>query len=355
MNSPRLLFLGHTFTTHHASEEIVPLVFEKPLWTLCKSKSDPIILHYPSCCTNLQAEPEIVLQVSNMKKVVAYGIGLDMTRRDFQTFEKHRSGPWAMAKIFDKASIVSKLTPVSGTTEMENIISNLQLTVTKPNGKQVYADIDSAGLKYTLKQLLQYVKSVSGQCKDCLIWMGGSLGITKLNVGDKMSVQLIDTKTRTKSLVSIIISKGMKNETTTCKYLSSRNAIRPEHLALSYKDENELNDIVKFLKSIGFEDVKVPNKQWIKDGVVWLTRPDHPGEIEINLIPSEFHRSKSWTTPEQNTHLALSVPDAQKSRDTAKRLGFKVDEKTYLRRDNVRQVYITLPNGFFMELNQPMP
>ena len=354
MSSLRLLFLGHTFTTHHASEEIVPLVFEKPLWTLCRYKNGSISLPYPSCCTNLQAEPEIVLRIKNMSEVIAYGIGLDMTRRDFQTFEKHRVGPWGMAKIFDKASIVSKLTSVGGTDEMEKILSSLQLTVAKPDGTSVYADIDSAGLKYTLKQLLQYVESVAGQSKDCLIWMGGSLGITKLNIGDRMSVQLVNTENRLKSLVSIVVTKGRKPKTSECEYLSSRNAIRPEHLALAYNSKDELHGIVRFLKSIGFEDVVVPNKQWIKDGVVWLTRPDHPGEIEINLIPAKFHRSESWVTPEQNTHLALSVSDAQKSRDVAKKLGFHVDERTYIRKDNVRQVYIKLPNGFFMELNQPL-
>ena len=354
MSSLRLLFLGHTFTTHHASEEIVPLVFEKPLWTLCRYRSSTISLPYPSCCTNLQAEPEIVLQIKNMSEVVAYGIGLDMTRRDYQTFEKHRTGPWGMAKIFDKAAIVSKMTSVNGTNEMERILSNLQLVVVKPDGSSVHADIDSAGLKYTLKQLLEYVKSVAGPSKDCLIWMGGSLVITRLNVGDKMTVQLFNTKDRKKSSVSIRVSEGKGNDQSKCKYLSSRNAIRPEHLALAYNDKKELRDIVKFLKSIGFEDVVVPNKQWIKDGVVWLTRPDYPGEIEINLIPGDFHRSESWMTPKQNTHLALSVSDAQKSRSIAKKLGFHVDEKTYLRNDNIRQVYVRLPNGFFMELNQPL-
>ncbi len=76
---------------------------------------------YPPETHDFQHEVELVIALGEggrnlapedaRRAVLAYGVGLDLTRRDLQTELKRRGHPWELAKSFTASAVVSGLVP----------------------------------------------------------------------------------------------------------------------------------------------------------------------------------------------------------------------------------------------------
>jgi fumarylpyruvate hydrolase len=76
-------------------------------------------VHYPSLTQDYQHEIELVVAIGKAGKdiaveraldhVYAYGVGLDMTRRDLQIASREKGRPWEVGKAFDESAPIAPL------------------------------------------------------------------------------------------------------------------------------------------------------------------------------------------------------------------------------------------------------
>ncbi len=110
----RIYCVGRNYLAHvremneGADERDPPFFFQKPRDSIVH---DGGIVPYPSLTSSLHHEVELVVAIGKggsripqaraLDHVLAYGVGLDMTRRDLQTIAKDKGWPWEMGKAFD--------------------------------------------------------------------------------------------------------------------------------------------------------------------------------------------------------------------------------------------------------------
>ena len=103
-----------------------PFFFQKPTDAVQLVPEGVTIDHpYPSMTKNYHYEVELVAAIGRRGKnipvaqaldyVVAYAVGLDMTRRDLQRGMGDQKKPWEVGKSFDNSAVVSHLHPVAKT------------------------------------------------------------------------------------------------------------------------------------------------------------------------------------------------------------------------------------------------
>jgi len=88
-----------------------PIFFTKAAETIVESGQD---IPFPPNTSNLHYEVELVVAIGPDLSVFAYGVGIDLTRRDLQSAAKKKGGPWARAKNFHQSAPCSVLTPAQG-------------------------------------------------------------------------------------------------------------------------------------------------------------------------------------------------------------------------------------------------
>ena len=103
-----------------------PFFFQKPTDAIQLVPPGVTIDHpYPSMTKNYHYEVELVAAIGRRGKdipaaqaldyVVAYAIGLDMTRRDLQRGMGDQKKPWEVGKSFDNSAVISHLHPAGKT------------------------------------------------------------------------------------------------------------------------------------------------------------------------------------------------------------------------------------------------
>ena len=125
----RVYCVGRNYAAHaremgHDPNREPPFFFQKPADALQVIAADKTVDHpYPPMTQNYHFEIEMVVALSKggrdiplekaLDCVFAYGVGLDMTRRDLQDEAKTLKRPWEPGKASDLSGPVGLLTPVS--------------------------------------------------------------------------------------------------------------------------------------------------------------------------------------------------------------------------------------------------
>ena len=117
----RIYCIGRNYADHAAEmgatiDRAQPLFFMKPADAIVINDGD---VPYPSATQELHHEIEMVVALSRggrdiavasaLDHIYAYGVGLDLTRRDLQAIAKKKGTPWDTAKGFDHSAPVSAL------------------------------------------------------------------------------------------------------------------------------------------------------------------------------------------------------------------------------------------------------
>ena len=126
----RIFCVGRNYADHaremgaiaQANGEEPPFFFMKPADALVTGR-DELTIRYPSLTANLHHEVEMVVALGGgganvtvdeaLGLVFAYGVGLDLTRRDLQATAKAKGHPWDMGKGFDDSAVLGELHLVS--------------------------------------------------------------------------------------------------------------------------------------------------------------------------------------------------------------------------------------------------
>ncbi|MEO8367219.1 MAG: fumarylacetoacetate hydrolase family protein [Pseudoxanthomonas sp.] len=147
-----------THDLHHEVELVVALGQDAPAGVLASEDSEPLIF--------------------------AYGVGLDLTRRDLQAAAKAKGLPWDIGKGFDHSAPISELVPAAQVAGLASRSLTLQVNgETRQHGSLQDLIWDVADILHELSKLFAL------KAGD-LVFMGTPAGVGPLLPGDAFSASL---------------------------------------------------------------------------------------------------------------------------------------------------------------------
>ncbi len=192
----RVYCVGRNYAAH--AREMGTDPDREPPFFFCKPANAVVpVVHgeratiaYPSQTNNYHYEIELVVAIGKAGRAIpvedaldyvwAYGVGLDMTRRDLQSQMKEHGRPWEIGKAFDQSAPVSTLYPVSQTGHLTKAAIWLEV-----NGQQKqHSNIDqmSWSVAETISQLSRYFELKPGD----IIMTGTPEGVGAVLPGDEI-------------------------------------------------------------------------------------------------------------------------------------------------------------------------
>jgi 2-keto-4-pentenoate hydratase/2-oxohepta-3-ene-1,7-dioic acid hydratase in catechol pathway len=145
---------------------------------------------YPSQTADLHHEVELVVAIGRdargelseegaLSLVYAYGVGLDLTRRDLQAVLKEKRLPWDISKGFDGSAPISALVPVAQAGELGE--RRLWLEVNGELRQQAPLSDMIFGVAEVIRHLARLYWLRAGD----LVYMGTPSGVAALQPGDR--------------------------------------------------------------------------------------------------------------------------------------------------------------------------
>ena len=116
--------------------------------------------------------------------VYAYGVGLDLTRRDLQAAAKAKGLPWDTGKAFDHSAPVSELVPAAAVGDVDARTLTLQV-----NG-QTSQHGALSDLIWNVGDILHELSKLYALRAGDLVFMGTPAGVGPLQVGDQFIASL---------------------------------------------------------------------------------------------------------------------------------------------------------------------
>lgn len=164
----------------------VPCFFMKPPDGLLGPGSR---IPYPPATHDFQHEVELVVALgaggrdlapdAARRAILAYGVGLDLTRRDLQAELKRRGHPWELAKSFTGSAVLSTLVPWKEGLPPSTL---LRLTVNGEVRQESPIGAMSRGVEELLVLLSRYDALAPGD----LLFTGTPAGVGPLVPGDRL-------------------------------------------------------------------------------------------------------------------------------------------------------------------------
>ena len=199
----RIYCVGRNFADHaremgaatpaSTAERGQPMFFMKPADAVVVGDA---VVPYPPATSDLHHEVELVVALGKdapsgvlptedaMALVLAYGVGLDLTRRDLQAAAKAKGGPWDIAKGFDHSAPVSTLVPATQVGDLAALELSLEI-----NGElRQRSTLDQ--MIWNVPEILHELSKLYALRAGDLIFMGTPAGVAALQRGDRFSARL---------------------------------------------------------------------------------------------------------------------------------------------------------------------
>lgn len=133
---------------------------------------------------NTQYECEITFLIED-KKIVAAGVGFDLTKRDIQNELKQKGLPWERAKAFDNSAVLSEFVKFEKIDELNfELFINGELKQKGGVKDMLYHPFD------ILKECQNFISFENGD----IIMSGTPKGVGVYKIGDSFLVKLFDGK-----------------------------------------------------------------------------------------------------------------------------------------------------------------
>jgi fumarylpyruvate hydrolase len=199
----RIYCVGRNFADHaremgatpaDAAARGRPMFFTKPADAIVPGNDGPV--PYPSATANLHHEVELVVALGKdaapgvvpvaqaQDLVLAYGVGLDLTRRDLQAEAKAKGAPWDIAKGFDHSAPISELVLAGAVGELGNRRICLEV-----NG-QLRQDSQLDQMIWNVAEIIHELSQLFALKAGDLIMMGTPAGVDALQPGDVFSATI---------------------------------------------------------------------------------------------------------------------------------------------------------------------
>jgi 2-keto-4-pentenoate hydratase/2-oxohepta-3-ene-1,7-dioic acid hydratase in catechol pathway len=167
-------YAAHIEELHHSPPE-EPVIFVKP-----NSAISNEVRFQPSDVVHYEAEIALLVRGG---KFAGVGLGLDLTKRELQTYLKQNGLPWERAKAFDGAAVFSDF--VSLDVELSQLA--LELTV---NG-EVKQEGGYGLMLFKPEMLLEEITSFMTLEDNDLLMTGTPKGVGPISPGDKLEGRIL--------------------------------------------------------------------------------------------------------------------------------------------------------------------
>jgi len=188
----RIYCVGRNYAAHAREmganpDREPPFFFAKP--------ADAIVLNnaripYPSRTSNFHHEIELVVAIGKsgrdiavahaLEHVYGYAVGNDLTRRDLQADAKDHGRPWDTSKGFDRAAVISAITPAAQSGHLRS--GRIWLKV---NG-QMRQQADLSELIWSVPEVIAELSTFFELQPGDLIYTGTPAGVAALEKGDRI-------------------------------------------------------------------------------------------------------------------------------------------------------------------------
>ena len=153
-----------------------PIFFTKAAETIVQSGEN---ITYPPNTKDMHFEVELVVAMGP-DGVFAYGVGIDLTRRDLQAAAKSKGGPWARAKNFHRSA------PCSPLTLSQKVDLKTAKIVLRKNGEIVQNGCISHMI-WSVDEIVSRLRSDMDLQAGDLIYTGTPAGVGPAVIGDELS------------------------------------------------------------------------------------------------------------------------------------------------------------------------
>ncbi|KAF1711339.1 fumarylacetoacetate hydrolase [Pseudoxanthomonas kalamensis DSM 18571] len=199
----RIYCVGRNFADHaremgaaapaSKTDRGTPVFFMKPADAIVCGDAD---VPYPPATDELHHEVELVVALDRDAPagrldpadapalIAAYGVGLDLTRRDLQAAAKAKGLPWDIAKGFDHSAPISELVPAAEVGPLG--ARDLQLYV---NG-ELRQHGSLGDLIWDVPEILHELSTLYALKAGDLVFMGTPAGVGPLHPGDVFRASL---------------------------------------------------------------------------------------------------------------------------------------------------------------------
>ncbi len=184
--------LGRNYAEHAVElgnpVEAMPLVFQKGLNALVPLEGTLIL---PRGKGKVHYETELVLTIlrtSTGPRISGIGVGLDLTLRELQQELKMEGKPWALAKSFDGAGILSHFAPLSTFPDLGDIDFSMTLN------DELKQSGNTGQMLLPVDEIMAYMATFTALDTGDVIFTGTPKGIGELNSGDEVTLFLSNQK-----------------------------------------------------------------------------------------------------------------------------------------------------------------
>lgn len=186
----------HEFANPEIPKE--PVVFMKPNTSIITNNGKVSIpeMDGKKISNDLQNEVEMIIvigkdtyQVSEEnadEHILGYAVGLDLTLRDIQAYEKSKGLPWTTAKGFYSSCAVSDVITKDMIQNPLDINFTLEKNDTKIQNGNTFLMI------FNIHNIIKYLSHIFKLVEGDLIFTGTPSGISTLHPGDKLHAKLED-------------------------------------------------------------------------------------------------------------------------------------------------------------------
>ncbi|WP_213604560.1 fumarylacetoacetate hydrolase family protein [Pseudoxanthomonas japonensis] len=204
----RIFCVGRNFADHaremgaaapaSKAERGTPVFFHKPADAIVTGNAD---VPYPPGTQDLHHEVELVVALGAdapagtlarddaQALVIAYGVGLDLTRRDLQAAAKAKGLPWDTGKGFDHSAPVSELVPAADVGALDDLTLTLRVNGdTRQHGSL-------RDLIWDVPDILHELSKLYALKAGDLVFMGTPAGVAALVPSDRFIASLDDVVT----------------------------------------------------------------------------------------------------------------------------------------------------------------
>jgi fumarylpyruvate hydrolase len=164
-----------------------PIFFAKPADAVVPNNAR---IPYPSRTKNFHHEIELVVAIGKggsniaaaqaLEHVFGYAVGNDLTRRDLQSEAKDNGRPWDTSKGFDRAAVISAITPAAQSGHLRS--GRIWLKV---NG-QMRQQADLSELIWSVPEVIAELSTFFELQPGDLIYTGTPAGVGALKKGDRI-------------------------------------------------------------------------------------------------------------------------------------------------------------------------
>ena len=189
----RIYCVGRNYAAHaremgNDPDREPPFYFMKPADAIVPGGGD---INYPPRTNDLHHEIELVVAIGQGgkniaeddvdKHVIAYGVGIDLTRRDLQAAAKKSGKPWDPGKSFEQAA------PISALHSIEKVGHPTKGRIWLAVNGEVRQEGDIADMIWSVREAVAELSTLYTMAPGDLLYTGTPAGVGALVSGDKVT------------------------------------------------------------------------------------------------------------------------------------------------------------------------